>query len=429
MGSVPKISVVIPVYNVENYLPQCLDSLCAQTLREIEIICVDDGSRDGSVDILRKYAEKDQRIRIYHNKKEGPGAAHARNLGIEKTRGEYVLILDSDDHFSTELAEKTYQKGKSTNADVVIFDAIKFDTDTGVDIPTNQFVSYGLCPEKEFFSGRDVAQSLFVLTDSIAWNKLYRRTYIQEHGLSFQVVDVIDDAFFTYTALALAEKITVLPEILLYYRVNNSASQLSNRDRDPLSPVKVGVALKEWLNERDLFELYEASYYKRVLMMVHVYFDTLKLEENYTILYNHLHSEGISALDLERGCEKGMITGTMKNWVQHVVTQDLATFEGEREKENRRKISQGTPCTIYGCGIRADYVAQQIESCGGKLVGAVDSSEERQGQFYREIEILSPSQLIPEEVGLLVVTTMVFFDVIRAHLLELGFEDEKIILI
>ncbi len=429
MVSPPKLSIVIPVYNVERYLPQCLDSLCAQTLQDIEIICVDDGSQDGSADILQKYAENDARIRIFQNHKEGPGAAHARNLGLQQALGEYVLILDSDDHFSPELAEKTYQKGKSTCADVVIFDAIKFDTDTGEEIPTNQFVSYGLCPEKEGFSGRDVAETLFVLTDSVAWNKLYRNAFIQEYQLTFQAVDVIDDAFFTYTALALAEKISVLPEILLYYRVNNAASQLSNRDRDPLTPVKVGVALKEWLTQRDLFDLYEVSYYKRVLMMIHVYFDTLKSKENYALLYHDLHCGGIPKLNLPRGCEKGMITGTMKQWIHEVMAEDLATFEGERREKNQRNIPRGTPCTIYGCGIRADYVVKQIQACGGILVGAVDSSKERQGQFYRELEILSPSQLVPKEIGRLVVTTMVFFDVIRAHLLELGFDEDKIILI
>ena len=97
MDTQKKVSVIMPVYNVEDYLEQCLDSVLAQTLREIEVICVDDGSTDGSGVILEKYQEKDERIRVFHQKNQFAGCA--RNLGLKHASGKYVIFWDSDDFF------------------------------------------------------------------------------------------------------------------------------------------------------------------------------------------------------------------------------------------------------------------------------------------------------------------------------------------
>ena len=104
---VPKVSVIIPIYNVETYLPQCLDSIINQTLKEIEIICVDDGSTDKSLDILKEYAKKDKRVAIITQKNLHAGVA--RNAGLSQAKGEYISFLDSDDFCEPEMFEKMYQ--------------------------------------------------------------------------------------------------------------------------------------------------------------------------------------------------------------------------------------------------------------------------------------------------------------------------------
>ena len=113
----PKVSVIIPVFNTEKYLTKCLDSVCNQTLSDIEIICVDDCSTDNSLNILKEYASKDNRIKLIEFK-ENKGAAVARNTGIIEAKGEYVGFIDSDDYVDLDFYEKLYNIGVCENADI-----------------------------------------------------------------------------------------------------------------------------------------------------------------------------------------------------------------------------------------------------------------------------------------------------------------------
>ena len=124
-----KVSVIVPVYNAEEHLNQCLDTIVNQTLKEIEIICVDDGSTDNSLEILNQYAQKDTRIKVIQQKNQYAGVA--RNNGLKIARGEYVIFLDSDDFFKEDLLEKTYNQGKKVDADIVLFGAKCFDNESG----------------------------------------------------------------------------------------------------------------------------------------------------------------------------------------------------------------------------------------------------------------------------------------------------------
>lgn len=116
-----KVSVIIPVYNVEPYLSACLDSVCHQTLRDIEIICINDGSTDRSLDILQSYAERDSRIQVYSQENRGPG--EARNAGIYRAHGEYIQFMDSDDMLEPDVLLYAYEKAKAEKLDVFAFDA------------------------------------------------------------------------------------------------------------------------------------------------------------------------------------------------------------------------------------------------------------------------------------------------------------------
>ena len=114
-----KVSVILPVYNASDYLHQCMDSIVGQTLKDIEIICVDDGSTDNSLDILKEYEQKDKRVKVIQQKNAGAGAA--RNNGLSIATGEYLSFLDSDDFFEPDMLEKAYEKAKGSNAQIVVF--------------------------------------------------------------------------------------------------------------------------------------------------------------------------------------------------------------------------------------------------------------------------------------------------------------------
>lgn len=122
-----KVSVILPVYNGEKYLKQCLDSICSQTLKEIEILCVDDGSTDHTAEILADYAKKDERIRVIHQANAGAGAA--RNNGLRQASGEYLSFLDADDFFEPDMLERAYAKAKEEDAQIVVFASDQYRED------------------------------------------------------------------------------------------------------------------------------------------------------------------------------------------------------------------------------------------------------------------------------------------------------------
>ena len=132
-----KVSIIIPVYNAEKYLKQCLESLVRQTEQNMEIICVDDGSTDHSFDILKDYSTKYEYISVLSQ--SNMGAAAARNKGIQQAKGEYLLFLDADDFFEADLVEVTYEKAKAQKLDVLIFEAGDFDNETGIEKRTGRF--------------------------------------------------------------------------------------------------------------------------------------------------------------------------------------------------------------------------------------------------------------------------------------------------
>ena len=129
-----KISVIIPVYNVENYLSECLDSIINQSLNDIEIICINDGSTDNSLKILQDYEKRDNRIRVINQKNSGLGAT--RNVGLSLSEGKYVYFMDSDDYLELSTLEELYHLAETNSLDIVLFKLINFYDETGEKFPT-----------------------------------------------------------------------------------------------------------------------------------------------------------------------------------------------------------------------------------------------------------------------------------------------------
>ncbi len=124
----PKVSIIIPVYKVEKFISQCLDSLINQTLKEIEIICINDGSPDRSIDILNCYSQHDKRIKVINQKNQG--SATARNRGIEESKGEYIKFVDADDILDIHACEICYRKAKEVNADILVHSSYGFNNNS-----------------------------------------------------------------------------------------------------------------------------------------------------------------------------------------------------------------------------------------------------------------------------------------------------------
>lgn len=222
----PKISVIIPIYKVEDYLEECLKSVVNQTFKDIEIICVDDCGMDNSIKIAEKFAQNDNRFKIlYHKKNKGLGPA--RNTGMKEATGEYIFFLDSDDYLKEDILEKLYNKIKETNSDIVVSNSYTF-TNEKDEYTLNRIIDLNrwLNTDKESFV--TVNKQNFI--DSVtkipctAWGKLYSRSFISENNLEFIDNNVIhEDNGFWIKCCTNFPKIYRITDIGVMYRIRKNA--------------------------------------------------------------------------------------------------------------------------------------------------------------------------------------------------------------
>ncbi len=263
-----KVSVVVPVYNAEKFLRRGLDSLRKQTLKDIEIICVNDGSTDGSAAILAEYAAHDKRIKVITQENRYIGAA--RNRGIEAARGEYVGFMDQDDWVSLNYFEDLYNAAKKHNADMAVtplvnkvkkdlpwwmrgsfprWNDIFGDGTVAIPLPSRQKVRK-LLTGKETVGSAQLAEAA---TFGFIWEKIYRRAMLKAHNIRFpECRCMIDDAYFFYTAGFYADKAAVAPDTAYYlYRAGATTSQ-GRYEKPNRQELEVLAALVDFYDKADM---------------------------------------------------------------------------------------------------------------------------------------------------------------------------------
>ena len=287
---IPKISVIIPVFNNELYLQQCLETVINQTLKEIEIICIDDGSTDNSLDILIKYAYKDKRITVL--KQDNLHSGVARNAGLSIAKGEYLSFLDSDDWFELNMLEEMYKKIISNNGDIIICQCKSIDLESGKfdEKRLNYSLIHKLIPKKETFSVIDIPNNIFQFCQGWTWDKLFKADFIRDNNLRFQNIMNTNDVHFTFTALCLAKIITTINKRFIIKRHKHKNSLSSNRDKNPTCFLLSFDAIKSKLEEKGLFELVKESFWEWALSLSIIQLKTLN-QESKVILYKILHKK------------------------------------------------------------------------------------------------------------------------------------------
>lgn len=251
-ASIIKVSVILPVYNVERYIKQCLDSILNQTLQDIEIICIDDGSTDNSYKILRDYSYKDSRVYVLRQKNMGAGVA--RNRGLEVAQGEYFSFLDSDDYFRPTMLEEMYNKAKINDSDIVICRSRAYNQQTKQEEETKWTLKNQYIPTKEVFSCYDLNHRAFTYAVGWAWDKLYKSAFVKINGIRFQEIRTSNDAFFVFTANLKARRISVIDKELAIHRIKTKTSLSQTRE---LSYYCFFEAIKEIKNELIAYGIYD----------------------------------------------------------------------------------------------------------------------------------------------------------------------------
>lgn len=223
-----KLSIIVPCYKVEKYLPRCLDSLVNQTLKDIEIICINDGSPDNCINILKNYKEK------YGNKiviidKENEGVWRGRKDGVKKAKGEFIGFVDSDDYVALDYAEKLYNAAISKNADISVCGFDRIDLDTG------KLYSREMCkPEsKEIIVSKNPGDMLEL--NGAPWNKIYRAELLKKMHDMVNVPRVLDDMMFLQLIYINADKIVFIPDSLVFYMVRKD-SIINTVKKDAIKP-------------------------------------------------------------------------------------------------------------------------------------------------------------------------------------------------
>jgi len=217
-----KVSVIMPIYNAAEYLRETLDSVVNQSLREIEIILVDDGSTDNSLSIMEEYRSADPLCRICVISQDNAGGGAARNAGLKQAHGQFLSILDADDVFDLRMLEQAYARASSTQADICIFRCVDFSHKTGLKTRNWNCVP-GDFPTRRTFKLSDMKGNPFHIM-GFAWDKLFRRSFVLENGFEFQALPNANDAFFTYSALLNSNRITFLDRVLVRRRIETGSN-------------------------------------------------------------------------------------------------------------------------------------------------------------------------------------------------------------
>lgn len=399
--TIPKVSIVIPVYNVEIYLVECIESVINQTLHDIEIICVDDGSSDRSSSILDEYAASDSRIKVIH--KDNSGYGNSMNVGMRACCGEYIGIVESDDYIRTDMMETLYQSAVENNLDVVSSNYIRFYGGIESRIFQNYkvidtaFYNIVLNPyeDREVFRGNFLNQAgLFKRDFLIQHNIMHNET----PGASYQ------DIGFCFQVLAFARRMMILDKAFYCYRQDNPNSSILNKGKMHCAIEEYSYIYGIMKKQREELESYQPQFTSEKFG---TYLYTLQrlapeFRKEFLCLIGHEFKEfesrgelDVSALSKEW---KDMLYWIMKNPVSFY--EEFMSFR----QEIHEKLNQYEKAVIYGAGLIGKRIYDEmIEEDRNKIKGFVVTSIKGNLKNYHNIPVREVDDYLEEKENIAVI--------------------------
>ena len=320
-NSMPKVSVIIPVYNGEKYLEQCIDSVCQQTLEDIEILCVDDGSTDSSYEILEKYQSTDHRIRLF--KQENKFAGTARNLGKSNAKGEFLVFWDCDDFFELTALEKMYHRITETDADICVCGGKRYYQNVQKIYPWPGYMNKKRVPA-EVFNRETNEEYILNFTNEATWNKMFRRSFIEEQKLDFQAVRNGNDVYFVVNALCMAKKIVCVEEPLVIYRINQDNSLVGTLSKSALTPFKAWIDTAENLKKNEIFP--ERSFVNKFCVAMLYLLRNIRTKEAFCETVTFLKEYGLEKLNIVERDVNYYYNKNHGDLVQHILNDTTEEF-------------------------------------------------------------------------------------------------------
>ena len=331
-----KVSVVMPIYNAYDYLRPAMDSVLCQTLEEIELICVDDGSTDRSLDIIKEYQKSDSRIRILTESNAGPSIA--RNKGLARARGEFVIFLDADDFYEPTLLEKLYSCAVSDNLDIAV---AKYDVYNSRKARFEPKIS---SEHDEIFENGIVSRSkypdyIFQCVTTYVWNKLFRRSFLVAKGLQFpENINVFEDVYFVLSSMAMADRVGKVSEVLVHHRVYSQQSKNKLFKRYYKQVPDLYAELKKYLMQNGVFSPLFRSFINytasRCFKIYNVLWKDGK-EEFWNILYNG----GAEQIDWTKAEPEDFESDEVRDFAASVLIYDHKQYERREKRGAKVNIS------------------------------------------------------------------------------------------
>lgn len=357
VNSMVKVSVVIPVYNVENYLRECMDSIVNQTLEDIEIICVNDGSTDSSLDILKEYASKDDRITVLSQ--ENGGHAVATNRGIALAKGKYLYLMDSDDVVKTNALKELYEWAEEKNADFVLFQSLNYINDEDRYYKSK---IYSMDNVADFIGDsvvdyKDLGDLIFSIPVT-PWSKLYNTEFVKNCGATFPEGLIYDDNIFFWDVLFNAKRIAFYKKYF-FIRRWHSASSTKKGDLRFIDSIAINNLMINRFKKYGLFNQYKKVLYNRKINLIYDkfvnimpkyekdYYEAMKIDFN-KIMAKGLYDDYVSVLDdrnlkIFNSC---LSSDTYKEFKYEIASFDLKRTNKKLRKElNKYKFSKSWKVT------------------------------------------------------------------------------------
>lgn len=419
------ISVIMPLYNAEKYLAESLTSVLKQTLLQFELICINDASTDGTLDILREFQKRDNRIKIILNE-EHSGAAYSRNEGIKVSRGAYLSFLDGDDIFEEEMLEAAYNIAKRTQADIVLYELLHVPSEQ---IYIKKQVKHGEKYIEEYcqhpFSVKEKSAYEVLNWSASPCDKLFRRQFVIDNKLEFQTLQSSNDLLFVNLSLMLAQKIIFSNnnKVMVYARDHNVPTRISF-DRDPMCSFLAMKKLQEELLERGRFEEFFQHFFYRLFFSLKYALEKTKDEKNARSFYDFLKTKGIRYFRDKSGKYYNKIDSYVKELIEMF---EMRSFE-EKWYENisvltvylekninsvntlyQDCIRNNRELGIWGAG-KNGYVFLKFCHCHKmKIKVIIDIDKKKQGNKLFGCPIVSPEKSL-KSVKTIIVTGRQIYD-------------------
>ncbi len=294
-----KISVIVPVYNSEEFLTESINSLLNQTFTDFEVICINDGSKDQSLRLLKNLKKRDDRIKIID--KENSGCGSARNVGIENADGEYVFFFDPDDFIREDAFEKLYENAKNNDSDMVLSQIAWYSEGKSINLNKPGIDLENVFENVDFnnftFTYKDIKR--YVLNSYFApWIKLYKKDFIKvENHFRFQENIAFDDVPFHVETIINAKRISFVPETFYQYRTSNINS-VSNTSSNSIDIHRICDIVENILRQKDLFEELKENFYEFKIVQLLLYVISSSSEMYYKSVKYELMKIDIAALNL-----------------------------------------------------------------------------------------------------------------------------------